>query len=79
MVFGKIKPVATIVAQFAAGVEVECIQHEGKMFMPVIAGDFDTVDDGKKLRILLHLRNPHPNRLLKRKRLLTKKSIPKMN
>lgn len=41
MVFGKIKPVATIVAQFAAGVEVECIQHEGKMFMPVIAGDFD--------------------------------------
>lgn len=49
MVFGKIKPVATIVAQFAAGVEVECIQHEGKMFMPVIAGDFDTVDDGKKI------------------------------
>lgn len=49
MVFGKIKPIATIVAQFAAGVEVECIQHEGKMFMPVIAGDFDTVDDGKKI------------------------------
>ena len=49
MVFGKIKPVATIVAQFAAGVEVECIQHEGKMFMPVIAGDFDTVDDDKKV------------------------------
>lgn len=49
MVFRKIKPVATIVAQFAAGVEVECIQHEGKMFMPVIAGDFDTVDDGKKI------------------------------
>lgn len=48
MVFGKIKPVATIVAQFAAGVEVECIQHEGKMFMPVIAGDFDTTDSGKK-------------------------------
>lgn len=41
MVFRKIKPVATIVAQFAAGVEVECIQHEGKMFMPVIAGDLD--------------------------------------
>lgn len=49
MVFGKIKPVATIVAQFAAGVEVECIQHEGKMFMPVISGDFDTVDNGKKV------------------------------
>lgn len=49
MVFGKIKPVATIVAQFAAGVEVECIQHEGKMYMPVIGGDFDTVDDGKKI------------------------------
>lgn len=48
MVFGKIKPVATIVAQFAAGVEVECIQHEGKMFMPVIGGDFDTTDSGKK-------------------------------
>jgi hypothetical protein len=74
MVFGKIKPVATIVAQFAAGVEVECIQHEGKMFMPVIAGDFDTVDDGKKIED-----SPAPNRLLKRKRLLTKKSIPKMN
>lgn len=48
MVFGKIKPVATIVAQFAAGVEVECIQHEGKMYMPVIGGDFDTTDSGKK-------------------------------
>lgn len=48
MVFGKIKPLATIVAQFAAGVEVECIQHEGKMFMPVIGGDFDTTDSGKK-------------------------------
>lgn len=44
----KIKPVATIVAQFAAGVEVECIQHEGKMYMPVIGGDFDTTDSGKK-------------------------------
>ena len=48
MVFGKIKPVATIVAQFAAGVEVECIQHEGKMYMPVIGGDFGTTDSGKK-------------------------------
>lgn len=41
MVIGKIKPTATIVAQFAAGVEVDAIQHEGKMFLPVVAmGEF---------------------------------------
>jgi len=41
MVLGKVKPVATIVAQFAAGVEVEAIQHEGKMFFPVVnVGEF---------------------------------------
>ena len=41
MQIGKIKPVATIVAQFAAGVEVEAIQHEGKLFLPVTTmGDF---------------------------------------
>lgn len=43
MQIGKIKPVATIVAQFAAGVEVEAIQHEGKLFMPVTTmGEFAT-------------------------------------
>lgn len=46
MVIGKIKPTATIVAQFAAGVEVEAIQHEGKMYLPVIGmGEFATKDD----------------------------------
>lgn len=43
MVFGKIKPTATIVAQFAAGVEVEAIQHEGRMYLPVVSmGEFAT-------------------------------------
>lgn len=46
MVIGKIKPTATIVAQFAAGVEVEAIQHEGKMYFPVVGmGEFATSDD----------------------------------
>lgn len=46
MVIGKMKPVATIVAQFAAGVEVEAIQHEGKMFLPVMGlGEFAASDD----------------------------------
>lgn len=41
MVIGKIKPAATMVAQFAAGVEVEAIQHEGRIFMPVLGmGEF---------------------------------------
>ena len=45
MVIGKIKPTATIVAQFAAGVEVEAIQHEGKMFFPVVGmGEFAVKD-----------------------------------
>lgn len=51
MVIGKIKPVATIVAQFAAGVEVDAIQHEGKMFLPVVnMGEFETTsgDDAPK-------------------------------
>lgn len=41
MVIGKIKPTATIVAQFAAGVEIEAIQHEGKMYLPIVGmGEF---------------------------------------
>lgn len=41
MVIGKIKPTATIVAQFAAGVEIDAIQHEGKMYLPVVGmGEF---------------------------------------
>ena len=51
MVIGKIKPTATIVAQFAAGVEVEAIQHEGKMFLPVVGmGEFATKDTGAPAR-----------------------------
>ena len=43
MQLGKVKPTATIVAQFAAGVEVETIQHEGKIFFPVMSlGNFAT-------------------------------------
>lgn len=43
MTIGKMKPVATIVAQFAAGVEVEAIQHDGKVFLPVLGlGEFAT-------------------------------------
>lgn len=46
MVIGKMKPVATIVAQFAAGIEVEAIQHDGKMFLPVVnLGEFSTKDE----------------------------------
>lgn len=49
MVIGKIKPTATIVAQFAAGVEVEAIQHEGKMFLPIVGmGEFATKGDDPK-------------------------------
>lgn len=33
----KIKPTATIVAQFAAGVEVTAISHEGNLYLPVIS------------------------------------------
>ena len=46
MVIGKIRPTATIVAQFAAGVEIEAIQHEGKMYLPVVGmGEFSTKED----------------------------------
>lgn len=51
MVIGKIKPTATLVAQFAAGVEVEAIQHEGKMFLPVVGmGEFAPTEDEKPSR-----------------------------
>lgn len=43
MVIGKIKPAATVVAQFAGGVEIDAIQHEGKIYLPVMAmGEFAT-------------------------------------
>lgn len=46
MTIGKMKPVATIVAQFAAGVEVDAIQHDGKVFLPVISlGELATRGD----------------------------------
>lgn len=41
MVIGKIKPAATIVAQFPAGVEINVIQHEGNLYLPVMnLGEF---------------------------------------
>jgi hypothetical protein len=41
MAIGKIKPTVTIAAQFVAGVEVDCISHEGKLFLPVMnLGEF---------------------------------------
>lgn len=50
MKIGKIKPTATVVAQFAAGVEVEAIQHEGKVFMPVIGlGEFATKESASEV------------------------------
>ena len=46
MVIGKIKPSATLVAQFPAGVEVDAIQHEGRIFMPVVSmGEFATTEE----------------------------------
>ena len=46
MVIGKIRPTATIVAQFAAGVEIEAIQHEGKMYLPVVGmGEFTSKEE----------------------------------
>lgn len=46
MVIGKIKPTATIVAQYAAGIEVDAIQHEGKMYLPIVGmGDFLVKDE----------------------------------
>lgn len=41
MELGKIKPSVTLAAQFVMGVEVECIQHDGKLFLPVLnMGEF---------------------------------------
>lgn len=49
MVIGKIKPFATIVAQFAAGVEIEAIQHEGRMYLPVVGlGEFSANETAPK-------------------------------
>ena len=36
MTIGKIKPTTQLIAQFFAGVEVEVINHDGKVFLPVI-------------------------------------------
>lgn len=41
MQVGKIKPKATLVAQFPAGVEVDALQHEGYLYLPVTSlGEF---------------------------------------
>ena len=47
MVIGKVKPNATIVAQFAAGVEVKAIKHEGIMYLPVVTA-FSADDEEEK-------------------------------
>jgi hypothetical protein len=48
MKLGKVKPTATVVAQFPAGLEVEAIQHEGKVFLPVMSmGDFAESNEPK--------------------------------
>ena len=45
MAIGKIKPTVTIAAQFVAGVEVEAIKREGKLYLPVMnLGDFAIED-----------------------------------
>lgn len=45
MKVGKLKPTATLVAQFPAGVEIESIQHDGRMFLPVLTlGEFAVED-----------------------------------
>lgn len=36
MTIGKIKPTTQLIAQFFAGAEVEAINHDGKVFLPVI-------------------------------------------
>ena len=46
MKIGKIKPTATVVAQFPAGLEVDAIQHEGRVFLPILSmGDFGVSED----------------------------------
>lgn len=58
MVIGKIRPTATIVAQFAAGVEIEAIQHEGKMYLPVVGmGEFSAKDEAPS-----HSPSPAPSK-----------------
>lgn len=46
---GKLRPVATIVAQFAGGVEVDCIKENGKIYLPVMdSAMFEGDSDGSK-------------------------------
>lgn len=37
MVIGKIKPTATLVAQYPANCEVDAIEHDGRLFLPVVS------------------------------------------
>lgn len=37
MVIGKIKPTATLVAQYPASCEVDAIEHDGRLFLPVVS------------------------------------------
>ena len=49
MVTGKINPTATIVAQYPANCEVDAIQHDGKIYLPVMnLGEFTPTSGGGK-------------------------------
>lgn len=37
MVIGKIKPTATLVAQYPSNCEVDAIEHDGRLFLPVVS------------------------------------------
>ena len=37
MVIGKIKPTATLVAQYPANCEVDAIEHDDRLFLPVVS------------------------------------------
>lgn len=37
MIIGKIKPTATLVAQYPANCEVDAIEHDGRLFLPVVS------------------------------------------
>lgn len=47
MVIGKIKPTATLVAQYPANCEVDAIEHDGRLFLPVVSlGAFTPTKEG---------------------------------
>lgn len=47
MVIGKIKPTATLVAQYPANCEVDAIEHDGRLLLPVVSlGAFTPTKEG---------------------------------